>query len=443
MDFAACLKSATTNAHQAIAVRFAEACLRLRAGLKLCAAEIFRALDLRASTEYHRVWPTLLALEHTDSPATLMRVKGKGKGKGEVEAVLESGTPPKTTLKSLPAVGPQLLTALLRFPADAVQPLNSGLPKFMENREVLLALAREAKTARVLEGALAPASALLPKLRARLARAFKGALGELGPHPVGGWVCAALWRASLGETALREAFAKELLDVEEALRAHNFAVWKVCGLHQAKVRQEEWSQQQEKAGKAKRLFDSILEDADPEAAKVAAHARVRAAEDAADREALQDPTVAGLLPAELPGATDGTKEDSKEKANGEDDEDDGGSDEELDQLMKLSSRQRRFKRKNGKQDNAAEDSGPSKGSRGGVALKPTVGDPSLLETLELISGKAPAKIRKRQKRAAVADAGSDSEEDANAGTSSTVAPQEEVNAGKRKKKKKRQKTSSM
>merc|ERR1712232_1535278 len=221
----------------------------------------------------------------------------KGVDGGADTTLNASGTSLPPTLRALPVAGPQLLSALLRFPADAVQPLNSGLPKFMEHRDTLVALARGAKTARVLESALAPASSILPKLRARLARSFKSALGELGPHPVGGWVCAALWRTSLGDTALREAFAEELLAVEDSLRTHNFAVWKVCGLHQAKVRQEEWSQQQEKAGKAKRLFDSLLQDGDPEAAKAAERARKQAEEDAADREAqaLRDPVVAGLL----------------------------------------------------------------------------------------------------------------------------------------------------
>merc|ERR1712217_165428 len=159
-------------------------------------------------------------------------------------------------------------------------------------------------------------SALLPKLRLRLAKAFKGLLGRLGPHHVGGWVCAALWRSSFGDTALREAFAAELLEVEDALRANNFAVWKVCGLHQVKVRKEEWATQQQKAGKAKRLFNELIEGGDPEAAKAAAEARAKAAEDAAwkasedaakrEGEILSDPTIAALLPTSLANDDDVT-----------------------------------------------------------------------------------------------------------------------------------------
>merc|ERR1740121_2315048 len=110
-------------------------------------------------------------------------------------------------------------------------------------------------------------------------------MGALGPHSVGGWVCAALWRSSLGDAALREAFAQELLAVEDALRTQNFAVWKVCGLHQAKVRREDWTQQQQKAGKAKKLFQELIDGGDPEAARAAARAREKAAEEAAEKAA--------------------------------------------------------------------------------------------------------------------------------------------------------------
>jgi hypothetical protein len=203
-------------------------------------------------------------------------------------------------LRQLPASGPLLLGAFLRFPAETVQPLNAGLAKLLGSPHLsvfLNAMAREAKTARVLEAALAPSSAVLPKLRAKLVRAFKGLLGSLAPHHIGGWVCASLWRASLSDTQTREAFAQELLAVEDRLRRENFAVWKVCGLNQAKLHGEVWQKQQEKAGKARRLFDSILLGADPELAKAAAVARQNAVEDEDERRAREDPIVAGLLPA--------------------------------------------------------------------------------------------------------------------------------------------------
>jgi len=396
VDFASCLSSSATPAQQSVVVKFVEACLRVRGGMKPCATEVFRALDLRESGEYHRVWQTLLTLQHTDSPVDLLRpVKGKGAGKGkgtapkDVQAENDSSSAPTQSLKSLPAAGPQLLGALLRFPANTVQPLNSGLPKLLEHREVLIALAREAKTARVLEAALAPSSALLPKLRARLARAYKGTMGGLGPHPVGGWVCAALWRASLGDVGLREAFSKELLDVEEDLRAHNFAVWKVCGLHQAKVRKEEWASQQEKASKTKRIFDSILEDGDPEAAKAAALKRKREEQEAAEHEAQlrADPTLVGLLPA------DATNE-GEELEPSKDDED---ADAELDELFTAGRKKSRRKHTTTEvPSNKVEDSPAKKNSVGTKHDLST--DSSLLETLQLISGRAPAEGRKKGKR---------------------------------------------
>ena len=131
--------------------------------------------------------------------------------------------------------------------------------------------------------------------RLKLAASFKGLMATLGPHHIGGWVCAALWRTSLGDSGLRQAFAKELLDVEEKLRADNFAVWKVCGLHQVKVHTAEWMQQQKKAGKVQALFGDLIEG-DTESARAAKMRKVRAAEDEAlakaATEAMEDPTAA-------------------------------------------------------------------------------------------------------------------------------------------------------
>lgn len=433
VDFTSCLKPEASQAQQTIAVKFCEACLRLRAGLKVCSAEVFRSLDLRESSEYHRVWPTILALEKTDSPAALLRPIKAPKAGENADNV------PPPTVKGLPAAGPLLLGALLRFPADAVQQLNSGLPKFLENREVLVAMARGAKTARVLEGALAPHSALLPKLRARLARCFKGALGGLGPHPVGGWVCASLWRASLGDVTLRAAFAEELVAVEDALKAHNFAVWKVCGLHQAKVRKEEWTEQQDKASKSKRLFDSLLEDADPEAAKAAASARVRAAEDAADKEAARsDPLLASLLPADLVGAGADDEDAGLDRIQDEDAEPEEAYDAELDDLFST----KKEKRRKGVEVirvPLATSSSRSTMNTSGLKTKPKVVDSALAEALQLISGKSSStNVRKKaKKKKAAAAAQEASDEDASASEPEKVAEQAPTKKVKRLKKRRR------
>merc|ERR1712232_1205110 len=73
IDFASCLGTEGTPTQRAVVVKALEACLRLRAGLKQCAAAIFQALDLRVSAEYHRAWPTLLTLERVESVAGLLR----------------------------------------------------------------------------------------------------------------------------------------------------------------------------------------------------------------------------------------------------------------------------------------------------------------------------------------------------------------------------------
>ena len=272
VDFVACLSSSDSAQHQVV-LKFLEAALRLRAGLKQAAGGVFRALGLHASSEYHRAWPTLLCLD----------------AKADVAALWKA----ENVLRRFPSAGPMLLAMLLRFPAETVAPITSGLTKML-SKEILVALALETRTARVLEAALAPSSALAAR-RQKLAKVFQGSMGVLGPHPCGGWVCAALWRASLG-TPLREAFAKELLEVEEKLRRENFAVWKVCGLHQVKVRREEWMQQQNKAGKVQALFEDLLAAEDQEALKAAKQRRARAAEDEALSKAVEDPTVAALMP---------------------------------------------------------------------------------------------------------------------------------------------------
>ena len=332
LDFVACLGSGSQNAQHMVVLKFLEASLRLRAALKQAAGGVFRALALHASSEYHRAWSSLLSLapldvnsliegewmsknerklEKTDSKTegkdTKLKAK-KGKKLKNLEKGVHSGEDKKENpeteaveaesigspkLRRLPAAGAMLLSVLLRFPAEAVPPIVSGLSKILR-KDILLALALESRTARVLEAALAPSSALGMR-RLKLAASFKGLMSTLGPHHIGGWVCAALWRTSLGDSGLRQAFAKELLDVEEKLRADNFAVWKVCGLHQVKVHTAEWMQQQKKAGKVQALFGDLIEG-DTESAKAAKMRKVRAAEDEAlakaATDAMEDPTAA-------------------------------------------------------------------------------------------------------------------------------------------------------
>jgi len=271
LDFESCLGPQSGPSQHVVVLKFLEAALRLRAGLKQATSCVFRALGLQASAQYHQAWPRLLSLGAVDT------VDGLYKEGAETQKV-----------QRLPAGGPLILAVLLRFPPETVAPITSGLSKMLNGS--LAALAVEPRVARVLETALAPSSALGSGGRLKLAKAFKGTLKTLGPHPVGGWVCAALWRASLGETPLRTAFAEELLTVEDRLRKENFAVWKVCGLHQAKQRTEQWTQQQRKAGKIHALFEDIL-DGSSEAAKASATTKARAQEDAKMAKAQEDPFV--------------------------------------------------------------------------------------------------------------------------------------------------------
>lgn len=356
LDFVACLGNGSQNAQHMVVLKFLEASLRLRAALKQAAGGVFRALALHASSEYHRAWPTLLSLDASLDVSSLLEngeqaikrdkrnpaekaggdeIAGKSKPRGKAKkgkaksldttdgsltnfkSNTDKGQEAKTArsqdqtddfspeasgnsgsarLRRLPAAGAMLLTVLLRFPSETVAPVVSGLSKILR-KDLLLALALEQRTARVLEAALAPSSALGAHLRIKLAASFKGIVATLGPHHVGGWVCAALWRTSLGDSGLREAFAKELLEVEEKLRTDNFAVWKVCGLHQVKIHSGEWLQQQKKAGKVQALFADLIGGEGAESAKAAKMRKKRAAEDEAlanATEAMLDPTVAWI-----------------------------------------------------------------------------------------------------------------------------------------------------
>jgi len=378
IDFNACL-GASSNSRQAVVVKLAEACLRIQAGFKTLGTSVFRSLDLKSAADFHRAWPTLLALERVDKLEDLLRTDASKAEEGSVAA-----------LRPLPSAGAQLVSALLRFPPEAVQPLIIGLPKQLKAVGAFNALARESKTARVLETALSTTSALPEALRVRLAHSFRGLLGGLGPHPIGGWVCVALWKVSLGHTHLRETFVKELLEVESGLREVNYAVWKVCGLNDAKLRQEEWSSRQKKAGKTKRLFENIVDGGDPEAAKAAAAARQRAAEDTAFREAevaakeaeeaqaLADPMTASLL---VSTRMDPDQQDEAAK---------DVPDEDIDRLF--SGKRRRKERDLEKKVVAAPqtDAVPAAADH----------DADLLEALKLIKGEVSNNARTRRKRKA-------------------------------------------
>ncbi|CAK0808515.1 unnamed protein product, partial [Prorocentrum cordatum] len=401
VDFVACLGAESSAAQHVLVARLLEACLRLRACLKEAAAAVFRAYGLQSSTEFHRAWPTLLALERTDSaPALLLAPKKQAAAEGpslaEREALEGGGSVATAKLRTRSCAGSQILAALLRFPAETVRPLNEGLHKLLEHRQVLAAMAREARTARVLEAALTTTSALAPKPRLRLVKAFKGLLGTLGPHPVGGWVCASAWRASFGDEPLRKAFAEELLTVEDALRRDNFAVWKVCGLHQVKAHREVWEKGQKKAGKAKRFFDEILAGADPEAAKAASAAKAAAAaERAAQQEAaaaLADPTVQRLLPVAtvVEGAGAGPPR------TGEDPEGDlGEPDADLDGCFSGAARSKKRRRAAPPQEPARAAAAPR---------REEAADPSLGEALRLIAAGSSKRGKRRKKASAKASA---------------------------------------
>ncbi|CAK9006656.1 unnamed protein product [Durusdinium trenchii] len=310
LDFVACLGTGSQSAQHMVVLKFLEASLRLRSGLKQAAGGVFRALGLQASSEYHRTWSSILSLTSLEVPDLLeaptsaapktekSNPKKSKKAKKSPQAPKPERSEEPNRLRRLPAGGAMLLAVLLRFPAETVAPVTSGLSKMLSS-DLLVALAKESRTARVLEAALAPSSALGPRLRLKLAAAFKGAMATLGPHHIGGWVCAALWRTSLADPKLRESFAKELLGVEDQLRAENFAVWKVCGLHQVKVRSEEWMKQQKKAGKVQALFADILAGEGEESAKAAKLRKARADEDEAlaKAAAMEDPTLCTQTPA--------------------------------------------------------------------------------------------------------------------------------------------------
>jgi len=408
LDFTACLGSQGGPSQHVVVLKFLEAALRLRSGLKQAAGAVFRAFGLHASSDHHRAWPTLLALDRLEDADALQKSSLKQSSENQNKADQDDKASHHDSaflLRNLPSAGPQILAMLLRYPAEAVVPISAGLPKMLAKQPLLVALAKEPKTARVLEAALAPSSALAGNLRLRMARAFKGTLVQLGPHHVGGWVCAALWRPSLAEPALRESFAKELLSVEEELRTKNYAVWKVCGLHAAKVRQEEWSQQQQKAGKTQRLFGELLEGGDAEAAKAAAAVRARAAEDqamakaAAEAAVLADPTVAALLPApEIEGDT------LDEIAS---------QDLEIDGLGK-----RRQKKKPSEMTNASESAETLRSE----------GDSSLTEALELIKGRSASSIKRRKKKL---DAKDVEDEEAGVITTADVPAKKKIKKGKR------------
>ena len=81
VDFKACLEA--QNAQHMVVLKFLEASLRLRAGLKESATAVFRALGLHASSEYHRVWPSLLALTSLDVAELWQEAKKKTKTQKE------------------------------------------------------------------------------------------------------------------------------------------------------------------------------------------------------------------------------------------------------------------------------------------------------------------------------------------------------------------------
>jgi len=441
IDFRNLLGPEATWDMHAVVVKVLEACLRLRVGLEKSASEVFKALGLGERTEFKRAWPVLFLLDaKAEGPGALLKPAGqgrKGSGKGAsgdgkaAEGAKAAGEGADSSLplllRQLPAAGPQLLATLLRFPVEAAEPLNSGLPGLFVSKDALRALAMETKSARVLQLALESTSALKGHLRLRLAKAFKGLIADLAPDPIGGWVAAAVYKASLGEMTLRENLAKEMLSVEESLRINNFAVWKVCGLNQAKMKTGEWAERQQKAGKAKRLFNELVDDGGKgasEAAKAAAEAKSRRAEDAASRKAeaekaekasaaarnekwLDDPLMARLM-----GGAD-------DAGSSGDEADDGGvrAIAAIEGKGRAAREQAKAQDRQGRRAATEIDEVFKKGRRqvgwanGGAAAKANmaapvatkskavVKDAALSDVLDLIAGKTTPKSKKRRKRA--------------------------------------------
>jgi len=295
--------SASWDSHNVV-VKLLGACTRLRSCFAEVASQLFEALQIPLGEEedVSNCWPALLTLESNMTVADLV--------------VPPQGDYVRPTLRQLPQAGPQIVLELLRFPLEAVRPLHRGLPKLFANKDALRALALERNPARVLQAAVdSSTSTLPPNLRVRLIRSFRGLMAEIAPDPIGGWVAAAVYKASLGDMKLRQRLAKEMLSIEESLRVNNFAVWKVCNLNQAKTKTGEWAERQQKAGKAKRFLDDIIADGRgataPAAKGAVAEAKRRKIEDAEIRKVEAekakvaaarkkawgaDPLVASLLP---------------------------------------------------------------------------------------------------------------------------------------------------
>ena len=154
-----------------------------------------------------------------------------------------------------------------------------------------------------------------------------------------------------------------------------------------KLRHDAWEQQQQRASKAKRVFDELLEGSEVQDAKAKPLVETREDKD----EEIQDPLVAGLLPvAEISdkGASEAFLQSQDQ---------DGPAGTEIDEL---------FQRKRGKHASKTDQAMRHQTPSGSPLSKPKeVQDDVLLqETLQLIAGKAP-NARKRRKKAAKARAG--------------------------------------
>lgn len=451
LNFEVLLSAGSTPAQHAVVTKLLEASLRLNNAQKQLASEVFKALNLRSAAEHPRAWAALLLVDHSaEGPTALLAPaeKGwrKGAGKGSEEVGKKSNVVDKAAdgasaggmgerplkLKPLPTAGPQLVSTLLRFSSEAVEPLNSGLPQLLASRQALRALALEPRTARVLEAALSPTSALLPSARLRLARAFRGLLGELGPHPVGGFVCGAVWKAALGEADLRQELAKELLEVKDILRTQNWAVWKVCGLYQAEVKQEEFAQKQRKAGKTKELFKEVLDGSNVEAAKAAAASSARKVEDFANREAEAqrravakvDPMVASLLCTPARADKEDEAEDANTAAPGAAAEGDGAAAREIDELFSAPKKRRKRQVAEETNTDAASVQCVETAATGAAPLA----DWDLAKAMDIIAGReamTKREKRKQRKRSKIANVAAKAAAKAKSGVASSFSSSEE------------------
>jgi len=160
----------------------------------------------------------------------------------------------------------------------------------------LLALAKHAQGCRVIEAITDPSTPLSSSLLNKLVRTFTGHYREMALHPNGSFAVTALYRAASPEA--KTALVGELLEIEEELKAANYAVYRRCELPRYKKSKEEWEARQEKKSKARALFQDILAAReDEERRNTSRSAAGNVDEDEEVAQLKQDPVASLLLEA--------------------------------------------------------------------------------------------------------------------------------------------------